>query len=85
MSNRIFQTGTLGTLKKTIIAEKWGSDTVLTTLPQGTRIEILSVMPPKVDAIPPGSEYPTTYIINEPRRWSEIIEILYNPPIGTIL
>ena len=85
MSNLIFQTGTIGVLKRTVIAEKWGSDTVLTALPQGTKVEVLSIMPPKLSALTPGSDYPVTYIINEPRRWGEVIDVIHNPPIGKIL
>ena len=82
----LFQTGTQGYLKRSVVVEQTSPlEDVLTVLPKGIFIEVESVVPSKIRAVLPGDSQLKTYILNAPRRWVELIEVTYNPPIGKIL
>ena len=85
-TDSLFQKGTQGNFKKDTLAEEVAPDTnVLTVIPKGTPVEILGILPLRVRVVLPGDKHITEFLLNEPRRLGELIDVTYNPETGSIL
>jgi hypothetical protein len=82
----IFMCGTKGIFVRSVIAEgiKDGEE-VVTVIPHGSKVEILSIIPLYLDVIPPGEKEPFRIKMHEPRRLGEVLQVTYNPSVGKIL